>query len=67
VARLAAYRGIGQLGVLSLAAEVGDWRRFAHTAAFMAFTGLVPCERSSADSIGGAISPVPAASTCASS
>jgi len=51
VRRLAAYRGVGQLGALSLAAEVGDWRRFAHAAAFMAFTGLVPCERSSADSI----------------
>ena len=51
VVRLAAYRGVGQLGALSLAAEVGDWRRFAHAAAFMAFTGLVPCERSSADSV----------------
>ena len=51
VARLAAYRGVGQLGALSLAAEVGDWRRFAHAAAFMAFTGLVPCERSSGDSV----------------
>jgi hypothetical protein len=51
VARLAAYRGVGQLGALALAAEVGDWRRFAHAAGFMAFTGLVPCERSSADSV----------------
>jgi transposase len=51
VARLAAYRGVGQLGALSLAAEVGDWRRFAHAAGFMAFTGLVACERSSADSV----------------
>jgi transposase len=51
VARLAAYRGVGQLGALSLAAEVGDWRRFAHPGAFMAFTGLVPCERSSGDSV----------------
>jgi transposase len=51
VCRLAAYRGVGQLGALSLAAEVGDWRRFAHAAAFMAFTGLVPCERSSGDSV----------------
>jgi transposase len=51
VARLGAYRGVGQLGALSLAAEVGDWRRFAHAAAFMAFTGLVPCERSSGDSV----------------
>jgi transposase len=51
VARLAAYRGVGQLGALSLAAEVGDWRRFAHAGGFMAFTGLVPSERSSADSV----------------
>jgi hypothetical protein len=51
VARLAAYRGVGQLGALALAAEVGDWRGFAHAAAFMAFTGLVACERSSADSV----------------
>jgi transposase len=51
VARLAAYRGVGQLGALSLAAEVGDWRRFAHAGTFMAFTGLVPCERSSGDSV----------------
>jgi transposase len=51
VPRLAAYRGVGQLGALSVAAEVGDWRRFAHAGAFMAFTGLVPCERSSGDSV----------------
>jgi transposase len=51
VARLAAYRGVGQLGALALAAEVGDWRRFPHAAAFMAFTGLVPCERSSGDNV----------------
>jgi transposase len=51
VARLAAYRGVGQLGALAVAAEVGDWRRFAHAAGFMAVTGLVPCERSSADSV----------------
>jgi hypothetical protein len=29
VARLSAYRGVTQLGALTLAAEVGDWRRFA--------------------------------------
>jgi transposase len=51
VRRLAAYRGVGQLGALSLAAEVGDWRRFAPPPAFMAFTGLTPCERSSGDSV----------------
>jgi transposase len=51
VARLAAYRGVGQLGALAVAAEVGDWRRFAHAAGFMAFTGLVPSERSSGESV----------------
>ena len=29
VARLAAYRGVAQLGALTIASEVGDWRRFA--------------------------------------
>ena len=47
VARLAAYRGITQLGALSLAAEVCDWRRFGTAGTFMAFTGLTPCEHSS--------------------
>jgi hypothetical protein len=32
--------------------ELAFYRRhFAHAGAFMAFTGLVPCERSSADSV----------------
>jgi transposase len=47
VARLAAYRGVTQLGPLTLAAEVGDWRRFARAAACMGFCGLVPSEYSS--------------------
>jgi transposase len=47
VARLAAYRGVTRLGALTLAAEVGDWRRFARAAAFMGFCGLVPSEYSS--------------------
>jgi transposase len=47
VARLAAYRGVTQLGALTLAAEVGDWRRFARASQFMGFCGLVPCEYSS--------------------
>jgi hypothetical protein len=29
VARLSAYRGVTRLGALTLASEVGDWRRFA--------------------------------------
>ena len=41
VARLAAYRGVTRLGGLTLAAEVGDWRRFARAAQFMGFCGLI--------------------------
>ena len=51
VARLAAYRGVAQLGALSIASEVGDWRRFATARAFMGFTGLVPSEYSSGESV----------------
>ena len=47
VARLAAYRGVTRLGGLTLASEVGDWRRFARASAFMGFCGLVPSEYSS--------------------
>jgi transposase len=47
VARLAAYRGVAQLGALTLASEVCDWRRFPRAATFMGFTGLVPSEYSS--------------------
>jgi transposase len=47
VARLSAYRGITRLGALTLAAEVGDWRRFPRASAFMGFCGLVPSEYSS--------------------
>jgi transposase len=47
VARLTAYRGIGELTALTLAAEVIDWRRFPTARSFMCFTGLVPSEYSS--------------------
>ena len=50
VARLAAYRGITQLGALTLASEVCDWRRFARATQFMGFCGLVPSEYSSGES-----------------
>ena len=50
VRRLAAYRGVAQLGALTLATEVCDWRRFAHAPAFMGFTGLTPSEYSSGSS-----------------
>ncbi len=49
VRRLSAYRGIAQVGALSLAAEVCDWRRFPRPATFMGFAGLVPSEYSSGD------------------
>ena len=51
VVRLAAYRGITRLGALTLAAEVADWRRFAHASQFMGFCGLVPSEYSSGASV----------------
>lgn len=49
VARLAAYRGITELGALTLASEVCDWRRFPTASMFMGFCGLVPCEHSSGE------------------
>jgi transposase len=49
VSRLAAYRGITELGALTLATEVCDWRRFPTAAMFMGFCGLVPSEHSSGE------------------
>jgi transposase len=49
VRRLAAYRGITELGALTLATEVCDWRRFPTAGMFMGFTGLVPSESSSGE------------------
>jgi transposase len=51
VARLAAYRGVAHLGALTIASEVGDWRRFPTARTFMGFTGLVPSEYSSGDAV----------------
>jgi transposase len=51
VARLAAYRGVAYVGALSIASEVGDWRRFPTARTFMGFTGLVPSEYSSGDTV----------------
>jgi len=47
VARLSAYRGVTRLGALTLASEVGDWRRFASAPQFMGFCGLTPSEYAS--------------------
>jgi len=49
VARLAAYRGISELGALTLASEVCDWHRFPTASMFMGFCGLVPSEHSSGE------------------
>ena len=50
MARLAAYRGVSQMGALTLAWEVCDWRRFGRGTQFMGFCGLVPSEHSSGSS-----------------
>jgi transposase len=49
VATLSSLRGISTLSALTLLAEVGDFRRFRRAGEFMAFTGLVPSERSSGE------------------
>jgi transposase len=50
VARLRCFRGIDHLIALALVVEVGDFRRFATAASFMAYLGLVPREMSSGGS-----------------
>jgi transposase len=49
VRRLCAYRGVTELGALTLASEVCDWRRFPTAGMFSAFCGLVPSEHSSGE------------------
>ncbi|MGH8997320.1 MAG: IS110 family transposase, partial [Acidimicrobiales bacterium] len=50
VGALQSLRGIGLLSAVTIAAEVGDMRRFARAPGFMAFTGLVASEHSSGQS-----------------
>ena len=47
VERLRCFRGINDLTALTIAAELGDARRFVSASRVMAFTGLVPSEYSS--------------------
>ena len=47
VARLRCLRGIDTLSAVGLAAEIGDFGRFASAEEFMSFVGLVPSEHSS--------------------
>jgi transposase len=62
-----AYRGITQLGALTLASEVGDWRRFPRAAGFTGFAAWCPRSIPAAARPGGATSPSVATSTCAPS
>jgi len=50
IAALQALRGIGFLSAVTIAAEVGDLRRFPNPRQLMAYTGLVASERSSGQS-----------------
>jgi transposase len=47
VIRLRCFRGIDDLTALTIAAELGDPRRFATAPSIMAYVGLVPSEHSS--------------------
>lgn len=47
VARLRCFRGIDDLTALTIAAELGDARRFRSAPSLMAYVGLVPSEHSS--------------------
>ena len=47
VQRLRCFRGIDDLTALTIAAELGDPRRFARAPSTMAFVGVVPSEHSS--------------------
>jgi transposase len=46
VKNLQAFRGVQLVTAAGLAAEVGDFHRFATAGKFMSFVGLVPCEHS---------------------
>lgn len=47
VDRLRCFRGINTLAAMTLATEIGDWRRFERPQQLMAYLGLVPSEHSS--------------------
>jgi transposase len=64
VQRLRCFRGIDDLTALTIAAELGDPRRFATAPSTMAFVGLVPSEYSSGTKRPKAAFPRPATRTC---
>jgi len=49
VEALMTLRGIGMVAAMTLVAELGDLRRFAHPRELMSFLGLVPSEHTSGD------------------
>lgn len=49
VDRLRCFRGISTTAAMTLATEIGDWRRFERPGQLMAYLGLVPSEHSSGD------------------
>jgi len=49
VEALRCFRGIQLLTAMTLLTEIGDIRRFGHPRQLMAYTGLIPGERSSGD------------------
>lgn len=51
VERLQALRGVGLIAAVTFMVEVGDIRRFENPRRLMAWLGLVPCERSTGDSV----------------
>ena len=44
-------RGVAQIVAVTVAAEVGDFSRFANPRQLMAYLGLVPSERSSGSTV----------------
>lgn len=48
---LQAFRGIRLVNAVTVATEIGDFRRFATPGQFMAYLGLIPGERSSGETI----------------
>jgi hypothetical protein len=67
VERLRCFRGIDDLTALTIAAELGDARRFPSASRVMAFTGLVPSEYSSGSNRPAARSPKRAMLICGAS
>jgi transposase len=51
VQRLTCFRGISTLAAMTLATEIGDWRRFDRPSQLMAYLGLVPSEDSTGDRV----------------